>query len=252
LLDAKHLSKPQLQFSSNLPRDRKAVFTPSLTSKPNATAPLDLIASSASGLYGSHQAYQFVAHPYGPEIREIPSSLSMDVFKPPPAPTPFPADSFEKTPFTFVNSDETFSELLQALSTAKEIAVDLEHHDYRTYHGLVCLLQISVPGQDFVVDPLVPEVRDRMGELNQTFTDPSIVKVFHGADRDIIWLQRDFGVYVVGLFDTFQASKLLGGLHWLLTSASNIHAFIPQDTHSTLWRLFCSSLSDSKQTSDIN
>ena len=27
---------------------------------------------------------------------------------------------------------------------------------------------------------------------------------------DIIWLQRDLGLYVVGLFDTFHASKALG------------------------------------------
>ncbi|CAG8793261.1 14167_t:CDS:2, partial [Racocetra persica] len=33
--------------------------------------------------------------------------------------------------------------------------------------------------------------------------------VFHGADFDIIWLQKDFGVYVVNLFDTNQASHLL-------------------------------------------
>ncbi len=35
------------------------------------------------------------------------------------------------------------------------------------------------------------------------------MKVFHGSDSDIIWLQRDFGIYVVGCFDTFHAAKLL-------------------------------------------
>lgn len=34
-------------------------------------------------------------------------------------------------------------------------------------------------------------------------------QVFHGADSDIEWLQRDFGVYVVNLFDTHQASRVL-------------------------------------------
>jgi len=34
--------------------------------------------------------------------------------------------------------------------------------------------------------------------------------VFHGADADVLWLQRDFGVYVVGMFDTHQASRTLG------------------------------------------
>lgn len=31
----------------------------------------------------------------------------------------------------------------------------------------------------------------------------------HGADWDVQWLQRDFGIYIVNLFDTGQASRLL-------------------------------------------
>jgi len=33
---------------------------------------------------------------------------------------------------------------------------------------------------------------------------------------DIIWLQRDFGIYVVNLFDTGQAAKLLNFAHYSL------------------------------------
>ena len=33
--------------------------------------------------------------------------------------------------------------------------------------------------------------------------------MFHGAANDVLWLQKDFGIYVVNLFDTFQAAKLL-------------------------------------------
>ena len=35
-------------------------------------------------------------------------------------------------------------------------------------------------------------------------------QVFHGAYMDIVWLQRDLGLYVVGLFDTHYASRSLG------------------------------------------
>ena len=34
--------------------------------------------------------------------------------------------------------------------------------------------------------------------------------MFHGADSDIPWLQKDFGIYVVNLFDTYHATKVLG------------------------------------------
>ena len=47
-----------------------------------------------------------------------------------------------------------------------------------------------------------------------------IVKVLHGADRDIEWLQRDFGIYMANMFDTGQASRVLeypgNGLGYLL------------------------------------
>lgn len=51
-------------------------------------------------------------------------------------------------------------------------------------------------------------------------------QVFHGADSDIEWLQRDFGVYVVRLFDTHQASRALNlarhSLDHLLTQFCNV------------------------------
>ena len=46
----------------------------------------------------------------------------------------------------------------------------------------------------------------QLTSLNEIFTDPTIVKVFHGGDNDLVWLQRDFSVYVVNMFDTHQAA----------------------------------------------
>lgn len=39
--------------------------------------------------------------------------------------------------------------------------------------------------------------------------------MFHGADNDVLWLQRDFHIYVVNLFDT---AKVSVGVYrdWLL------------------------------------
>ena len=45
---------------------------------------------------------------------------------------------------------------------------------------------------------------------------------------DIIWLQRDFGLYVVGLFDTYHASRSMqysrNGLAHLLKKFANFDA----------------------------
>ncbi|KAH9286108.1 Protein RRP6-like 1 [Echinococcus granulosus] len=81
--------------------------------------------------------------------------------------------------------------MLQELSTASEIAVDLEHHSYRTFLGITCLVQLSTRAKDYIVDALA--LYDHLGQLNHLFTDP----------------KRDFGVYIVNLFDTRQAARTL-------------------------------------------
>jgi exosome complex exonuclease RRP6 len=66
--------------------------------------------------------------------------------------------------------------MLQDLRQAKEIAIDLEHHDVHSYVGLVCLMQISTREQDWIVDTLKPW-REDLQVLNEVFADPTIVKV---------------------------------------------------------------------------
>lgn len=66
--------------------------------------------------------------------------------------------------------------MLSELKTAREIAVDLEHHDSRSYIGLVSLMQISTRENDWVVDTLKPW-RRQLQALNEVFTDPNILKV---------------------------------------------------------------------------
>ncbi|PIO22684.1 hypothetical protein AB205_0183750 [Aquarana catesbeiana] len=110
-------------------------------------------------------------------------------------------------PYHFINTLDDLVALNEKLLKCSEFAVDLEHHSYRSFLGLTCLLQISTRSEDFIIDPL--ELRSDLYILNESFTDPSIVKVLHGADSDIEWLQKDFGLYIVNLFDTHQGSRLL-------------------------------------------
>ena len=54
---------------------------------------------------------------------------------------------------------------------------------------------------DFIVDLI--KLRSKISDsFRAIFDDPKKVKVLHGADSDIIWLQRDFSLYVVNMFDT--------------------------------------------------
>jgi exosome complex exonuclease RRP6 len=114
----------------------------------------------------------------------------------------------EQTPFKFVQEVKDLKELVAKLRSVEEFAVDLEHNQYRSFQGLTCLMQISTRTEDYIVDTF--KLRIHIGPyLREIFKDPKKKKVMHGADRDIIWLQRDFGIYVCNLFDTGQASRVL-------------------------------------------
>jgi exosome complex exonuclease RRP6 len=100
---------------------------------------------------------------------------------------PEPPKSFEDTPFTWVATPEDLNSMLEDLRQVQEIAIDLEHHDYRTYGGFVCLMQVSTRHKDWIVDTLV--LRDELEDLNEVFTDPRIVKVCKPAAHGHVCLR---------------------------------------------------------------
>lgn len=154
---------------------------------------------------------------------------SLEPMKPPP---------LESTPFKMVEEVKDLKELAAKLRTVNEFAVDLEHNQYRSFQGLTCLMQISTITEDFVVDTL--KLRIHIGPyLREIFKDPAKKKVMHGADRDIAWLQRDFGIYVCNLFDTGQASRVLqlerNSLEYLLQYFCEVTA--NKEYQNADWRL---------------
>lgn len=142
-------------------------------------------------------------HPYETEILNLKYPASTYEKR-----DPIPYQPIAQTSAIWVDTYEGVLEMLQELKQASEIAVDLEHHDFRTYQGLLSLMQISTREKDWVVDTLRPW-RHKLEVLNEVFANPNILKVFHGAFMDIIWLQRDLGLYIVGLFDTYHACVAL-------------------------------------------
>jgi exosome complex exonuclease RRP6 len=112
------------------------------------------------------------------------------------------------------------------LAGAKEIALDLEAHSYRSFQGFTCLIQLSTRDEDIIIDALA--LRGCVGEaLGPIFADPSVVKVAHGARGDVGWLQRDFGVALANLFDTGLAAKALGLPHGLAALLESIVGVVP-------------------------
>uniref|UniRef100_A0A8B9DXR4 Exosome complex component 10 n=1 Tax=Anser cygnoides TaxID=8845 RepID=A0A8B9DXR4_ANSCY len=229
LLHAKNISRPQLKFREKIDNSNTP-FVPKLFIKPNALKPLpealtksgrerkerpeDLDVPAALADFIHQQRTQqteqdMFAHPYQYELEH---------FSPPDGvlkkPEPQMYRPIKETPCHFVTTLDELVELNEKLMNCKEFALDLEHHSYRSFLGLTCLMQISTRTEDFIIDTL--ELRSDMNILNETFTDPAIVKVLHGADSDVEWLQKDFGLYLVNMFDTHQAARLLNlGKHSL-------------------------------------
>jgi len=110
-------------------------------------------------------------------------------------------------PYLLVKNRSTLSRVATKLEKEKSIGVDLEADSLFHYQEKVCLIQISTPSKNILVDPLS---LDDLSPLSPIFADPNIQKVFHGADYDIRSLYRDFGIEVNALFDTQIAAKFLG------------------------------------------
>jgi exosome complex exonuclease RRP6 len=162
------------------------------------------------------------------------------------SPTPCAPNPIQDQSFTFVDNATGLSEMAAHLSSVREFAVDLEHSSRygisstgirfasgmlirwqpsvqtrqleprnqgssfacRSFQGFTCLMQISTRSRDYIVDVL--SLRPCIGAaLARPFADASILKVLHGANSDVLWLQKDFGLFLVNMMDTGQAAWIL-------------------------------------------
>ena len=107
----------------------------------------------------------------------------------------------------WIDRQEPLDLAMEQISAQSVVAVDTEADSLHSYFDKVCLIQISVPGDDFVVDPLAKVSLDRFGGI---LADSSITKILHGADYDLRILNRDFGFTTSNLVDTMVCAQLLG------------------------------------------
>jgi len=112
----------------------------------------------------------------------------------------------DETPLIMVEDDATLLEVCETLSKEPIIGVDTESDSMHHYQEKVCLIQISDSVNDYIVDPLKI---DDLSPLGVIFADPECVKIFHGADYDLMCMNRDYGFKIVNLFDTMIAAQFI-------------------------------------------
>ena len=113
----------------------------------------------------------------------------------------------ERNDLMWVAHSDTLRLMVDGLSQEALISVDTESNSLFAYQEQVCLIQFSTAQTDYLVDPLVLKNLSSLGPL---FADPTIEKIFHAAEYDLVCLKRDFGFVFENLFDTMLAARILG------------------------------------------
>jgi ribonuclease D len=124
------------------------------------------------------------------------------------------------------------SELCDVLQRQSEVAVDTEGDSLHCYHEKLCLIQVSVPDRDALIDSLQPIDFRRFNEVLRSRT-----VVFHGCDYDLRMLRRSIGFLPGNVFDTYIAARLLGlpevGLASLVKGYFKVE--IPKSSQKANW-----------------
>jgi ribonuclease D len=104
-----------------------------------------------------------------------------------------------------IDIEKALRDLLPEIESTDRVGIDTEADSLHCYREKLCLLQVSVPGRDAIVDPLSGI---DLAPLTAALAPKEIV--LHGADFDLRLLRRSLGFGAVRIFDTVIAARLIG------------------------------------------
>ena len=120
-----------------------------------------------------------------------------------------------------ITTSEELAALLTEIAPVDRLAVDTEADSLHCYFEKLCLIQISIPGVDVLVDPLAGFPIE---PLCEEFAKHELV--IHGADYDLRLLERAGHLRAGRVFDTMIAARLTGrtefSLAALLSASFNV------------------------------
>jgi ribonuclease D len=113
---------------------------------------------------------------------------------------------------TLITRQNELTDLIAQLNDQPALAIDTESDSLYAYREKVCLIQISIPGADYLIDPLAAPGGSALDvrPLASLFASVDRQKVFHAAEYDVMCLRRDFNFTFDNLFDTMWAARILG------------------------------------------
>jgi ribonuclease D len=116
-------------------------------------------------------------------------------------------NSFKLDPPILVKDQGAFQAAIRRFNSERHLAIDSEANSLYAYQEQVCLIQISTPEEDYILDVLA---LDDPTPLGDTFNNPAIEKIFHASEYDILIMHEDFNFEFQNLFDTMLAAQILG------------------------------------------
>ena len=97
--------------------------------------------------------------------------------------------------------------LLELYLSEQEIAIDSEFNGLRLYRDEVCLIQVCDDKKN--VSLVKPDTNKAPPNLKQLLTDPGVIKIFHFAISDVVFIKTSLDIEVAPFCCTKVMSKLI-------------------------------------------
>jgi ribonuclease D len=114
--------------------------------------------------------------------------------------------SIAESEYVYVREGAALEKLIRRIAAVERIALDTEADSLHNYFEKVCLIQISLAGEHYLVDPLCEL---DLSEFLEALAEKPLI--LHGGDYDLRMLRASMGFTSRrDVFDTMIAAQLLG------------------------------------------
>jgi ribonuclease D len=107
-----------------------------------------------------------------------------------------------------ITTTDALQTICARLAGVGYVTVDTEFMRDSTYWPKLCLIQLASPTEDFIIDPLAPDLD--LGAFYELMRNKQVVKVFHAARQDIEIFWHEAETIPDPLFDTQVAAMVCG------------------------------------------
>jgi ribonuclease D len=107
----------------------------------------------------------------------------------------------------WIDDAAELAQRLQEWRGQPRVGLDTEFIRERTYYPQLALVQLSVPGEILLADPLAPGVAAALAPL---LADRGTIKIMHSASEDLQAFARGVGTLPAPVFDTQVAAAMAG------------------------------------------